>query len=135
MSTIEQLKESGLNETEAKVYLYVLENGLTAPPLLAKGTGILRTNCYSVLQSLQAKGLIEEHVKGARKAYLACDPAALLRALERKKEVTERLLPDLRALYTTQKNKPKVRFYDGLDEVKEIYAQVVTAEEVFGIGC
>lgn len=134
MGTLEQLYESGLNETEAKVYLYVLENGLTSPPVLAKGTGVLRTNCYNVLQSLQAKGLIEEHKKGTRKAYLASDPAALLRALEKKKEATERLLPDLRALYTTQKNKPKVRFYDGLEEVKEIYAQVVTAEEVFGIG-
>lgn len=129
-----QLKEAGLLPSESTVYLYLLESGLATPPLIAKGTRIARTNCYHILQSLKGKGLIEEHAQGKRKAYLASDPEAIARSLERKKEAINRLLPDLRALYTTQKNKPKIRFYDGLEQIKEIYLQTLSAEEVFGLG-
>lgn len=129
-----QLKDAGLLPSESTVYLYLLENGLASPPQIAKGTKIARTNCYHILQSLKEKGLIEEHTQGKRKAYLASDPEAIARSLERKKEAVNRLLPDLRALYTTQKNKPKIHFYDGLEQIKEIYWQTLTAPEVFGLG-
>lgn len=129
-----QLKDAGLLPSESTVYLYLLENGLTSPPQIAKGTKIARTNCYHVLQSLKEKGLVEEHTQGKRKTYLASDPEAIARSLERKKEAISRLLPDLRALYTTQKNKPKIRFYDGLEQIKEIYLQTLSAQEIFGLG-
>lgn len=129
-----QLKEAGLHPSESTVYLYLLENGLSTPPQIAKGTKIARTNCYHILQSLKEKGLIEEQTQGKRKTYLANDPESIARSLERKKEAINRLLPDLRALYTTQKNKPKIRFYDGFAQVKEIYSQTLSSQEVFGIG-
>lgn len=129
-----QLKEIGLSPSEGMIYLYLLENGLSSPPQIAKGTKIARTNAYHVLQSLKEKGLVEEQTQGKRKVYLASDPEALARSLERKKEAVNRLLPDLRALYTTQKNKPKIQFYDGLKQIEEIYRQSLNAEEIFGIG-
>ena len=134
MALLEQLKDFGLNESEAKVYLYLLEEGQCTPPKIAKGVGIIRTNSYNVLETLRNMGLVEEHLQGKRKAYLAADPTSLLRSVEQKKETLERLLPDLRALHTVQKNKPKVRFYDGWGEVKEIYLQAAEREEVFGLG-
>jgi len=130
----DQLRKVGLSDSECKVYLYLLENGVSTPPAVAKGTKILRTNAYNVLKALKEKGLIEPQAKGKREAYLASDPSALVRVLERKKEEAERLLPDLRALYTVQKNKPKIKFYDGFGEVKEIYEQTLLAEEIFAIG-
>lgn len=134
MDIYPQLKELGLSPSEGVVYLYLLENGLSSPPQIAKGTKIARTNAYHVLQSLKEKGLVEEQTQGKRKVYLASDPEALARSLERKKEAVNRLLPDLRALYTTQKNKPKIQFYDGLWQVEEIYRQSLSAKEIFGIG-
>lgn len=134
MNIHNELKEAGLHPSESTVYLYLLENGLSTPPQIAKATKIARTNCYHIFQSLKEKGLIEEQTKGKRKVYLANDPESIARSLERKKEAINRLLPDLRALYTTQKNKPKIRFYDGLEQIKEIYRQTLSAKEVFGIG-
>src|SRR3989338_2234466 len=130
----DDLRLIGLNKSEITVYLHLLEQGLSTPPQLATGTGIARTNCYNILQVLKEKGLIEEHQNGKRKAYIASDPEALLRNLEKKKEAVERLLPDLRGLYTLQKNKPKITFYDGWEQVKEIYWQLFQAQEVFAIG-
>ncbi len=130
----DELKQIGLSKSEITVYLYLLEEGLATPPQIAVGTGIARTNCYNILLVLKEKGLIEEEHKGKRKAYIASDPEALLRTLEKKKEAVERLLPDLRGLYTLQKNKPKIRFYEGWEQVKEIYLQTLNAKEIFAIG-
>ncbi|MBI3335491.1 MAG: hypothetical protein HY001_03255 [Candidatus Portnoybacteria bacterium] len=134
MNINQQLKQIGLTNSGIAVYLYLLENGLSTPPQIASGTSIARTNCYHILQSLKEKGLIAEQKRGKRKIYLARDPQALLLSLEQKREAVEQLLPDLRAFYTTQKNKPKIRFYEGLEEVKEIYWQSLEAEEIRALG-
>ena len=134
MTIDEQLKELGLTKSESKIYLYLLEEGISSPPEIARGTGIARTNCYNILVTLKDEGLIEEQEKGKRKAYLASDPEALLRSIQKKKEVVERLIPDLRALYTIQKNKPKIRFYDEFDQVKEIYWQATNTDKLLALG-
>lgn len=129
-----KLHTYGLSKTEALLYIYLLEQGLSTPPFIARGTGVARTNCYNVLESLLQKGLISEQQKGKRKAYVANDPDALLRSLEKKKEDLELLVPDLRALYKTSKNKPIIQFFEGFDQVKEIYLQTLAAEQIFAIG-
>ena len=129
-----QLKEIDLTKSESKIYLYLLEEGLSTPPQIARSTKIARTNCYNILTALKDIGLIEEQEKGKRKAYIASDPEALLRAIQKKKEAVERLLPDLRALYTIQKNKPKIRFYDGFEQIKEIYWQSTNTDKLLALG-
>jgi sugar-specific transcriptional regulator TrmB len=127
------LKEVGLHDSEVRVYLYLLENGLSTPPQIAKGTGMARTNGYAVLQELRQKGLIEEQMKGKRKIYIATDPIALEQSLERKRQAIHQLLPDLRALYSAEKNRPKIQFFEGWDQVKRIFDMTLSAKEVFGI--
>ncbi|MSU75681.1 MAG: hypothetical protein EXS55_04165 [Candidatus Magasanikbacteria bacterium] len=128
-----QLKIAGLNHSEITVYLFLLENGLSTPPIVSRGTKIARTNCYNILLDLKNKGLIEEQTVGKHKTYLAKDPAALLHTLEQKKEAIARILPDLRGLYTLQKNKPKIRYYNGIEQIKEIYLQTLSANRVYGL--
>jgi HTH-type transcriptional regulator, sugar sensing transcriptional regulator len=134
MSIQDQLKELSLTKSEIKIYLYLLEMGISTPPQIAKGTGIARTNCYNILSSLKDQGLINEQEKGNRKVYLASDPESLLRRVQKRKEVIEQLLPDLRALHTTQKNKPKIEFYDGFEQVKEIYLRATNTKKLMAIG-
>lgn len=134
MNTTSQLKSIGLNHSEITVYLYLLENGISTPPIVSRGTKIARTNCYNVLQSLTEKGLIEEQKVRNKKSYLASDPESLLRNWQKKKEAIEKIIPDLRGLYTTQKNKPKIRFYEEKKQVKEIYENSLQAEEILAIG-
>lgn len=130
----EQLRDLGLHKSESVIYLYLLENGLSTPPQISKGTGIARTNCYNLLISLKDKGLIDEHDNRKRKTYLASDPESLVRVLDKKREAAVRLLPDLRTLYATQKNKPKIHFYDGFEQVKEIYLKSLGSKEIFALG-
>lgn len=74
MKLTNQLKEIGLNLSEIKVYLYILENGLLTPPTIAQGTGIQRANSYQVLKKLKDLSLIAEQRQGKRKAYIARSP-------------------------------------------------------------
>ena len=134
MGLEKQLLGLGLGKSEASIYLYLVEHGVSSPPQIAKGTKIAITNCYPILRALKEKHLINEQRRGERKNYLASDPSALLAGLERKKQATEELLPDLRALYTMQANKPKIKFYDGWEQVKEIYLQSLEAEELWAMG-
>lgn len=136
MSIEDDLKQFGLQKSEMRVYLYLLENGLSTPPLIAKGTGIARTNCYNILHELKERGLILEQERRKRKAYLAADPESLLRSLEEKRELVNRMLPDLRGLYTVQKNKPKIKFYEGFEQVKQVYWASLAAREkkIYALG-
>lgn len=128
------LKAIGLKKNESEIYLYILQNGLSTPPQIAKGTGILRTNCYNILETLKEKDVVEEQKRGNRRIYIARDPESLKLSLERKIEAVDRILPDLRSLYITQKNKPVIRFYDGFEEVKNIYTSITKAESVYSLG-
>jgi sugar-specific transcriptional regulator TrmB len=128
------LRTIGLKKNEIEIYYYLLQNGLSTPPQIAKGTGILRTNCYNILQTLKEKDIIEEQKKGSRQIYLARDPEALKLTLQKKVEAVDRILPDLRALYTTQKNKPSFRFFEGFEEVKQIYDLTLNAEDIYATG-
>ena len=133
MKLEEGLKNIGLKGSEIKVYLYLLENGVSTPPQIAKGTRIARTNTYHILRGLSEKGLIERQEKRKRFVYSPTNPAALLGTLERRKETVEQLLPDLQALHKTQTHKPIVRFFEGVDGIKEIFMLMLEAKEILGI--
>lgn len=137
MTQIEDnLKTLGLRPAEIRVYLYMLVHGLSTPPQIACGTEIARSNCYHHLRQLRDKGLLSEQHRGKRIAYVASDPEALVAGIEHQRQAAKRLLPDLRALYAKQKNKPVIRFYDGWEQVKQIYLLALQAKkkEIHGMG-
>ena len=127
------LKQLDLNHSEITVYLFLLENGVSTPSIVSRETKIARTNCYHIFKSLELKGLISEQLVGKRKAYLATNPEALLSVFDRKKEALRNILPDLHGLYTTHINKPKVRYFDGLDQIKNIYLETLQSNRVLSI--
>ena len=76
--------------------------------------------------------MIDEQTSGKRAAYIANDPESLIRALDRKREAVQSILPDLRGLYTTQKNKPKIKYFDGIEQMKQIYQASLEAKQILG---
>lgn len=128
MQLIHELREFGLTKNEIIIYLYLLEQGVSTPPQIAKGTKITRTNTYHLLQKLKEQGLIEEQKLSKQKKYVASDPAALLRSLDKKKEHIQQILPDLQGLFTTQKNKPKIKYFEGEKSIKELYLSSLQAK-------
>lgn len=128
------LEQVGLKKNEITVYMFLLEHGFSTPPDVAKGTSIARSNTYPLLKSLKHKQLVTEQKHGKRKAYMAKDPEALIQQADQRKQAIEKALPTLRGVYAKHQNKPTIRFFDGFDEVKEVYYMMLNTKEVFGIG-
>ena len=130
MDLAEELTKFGLSKPEIKIYLYLLEQGLSTPPKIIRATKILRANAYIVLKNLEEKGLIENQPKGKRKLYFAKDPETLLQNLEKRKNTLSEMLPDLHALYKNQKNKPTIKFLYGIEEIKDLFTSTWGKEKM-----
>ncbi|MHC1600873.1 MAG: TrmB family transcriptional regulator [Candidatus Nezhaarchaeales archaeon] len=78
-NVIDKLKELGLTEYESKVYYALIKNsGLTAEEI-SKASNVPLTRVYSVLTSLQSKGMVLE-ISGRPKRFEAVQPKLALRS-------------------------------------------------------
>jgi sugar-specific transcriptional regulator TrmB len=121
MNISTQLTQFGLNEKQAIIYLAMLELGASSAIQLAKKTGILRTTVYDVLIELEKKGLLSQTKKGKKRLFFAADPENLEKILEEKKDRLQELMPALKSLMNTSGTKPVIRYYEGLEGIKEVY--------------
>lgn len=134
MELQQQLRALGLHQTEIVVYLFLLKNGLSSPPIVSHETRIARTNCYNILLGLKNKGLVEEQQQTKRKVYQANDPVALVDLFKRKVANAQNILPDLQSVFTHQVISPGVKFYQGLAQIKELYEGSLSTKAIFSVG-
>ena len=130
-----QLAELGFSEKEAGVYLASLELGPATTAEISKVANINRTTGYDILESLVANGLINPIGKTKVQKYVAENPDKVIVFLENKiKESQEKLkqaynlLPELFSIYN-EKEKPKVKYYEGVARIKEVFEDTLTAEK------
>jgi sugar-specific transcriptional regulator TrmB len=121
----ELLKSVGLTETQGAVYLSALELGEANMQDLARKSGVKRTSIYNFIDELKARGFLVETTKRKRKIYSAADPQQLLEVEKTRLAELERLMPELLAAHNKPKNKPRVRFYENIEGIKEVYADML----------
>lgn len=122
------IKYFGFSDTEACVYLSMLELGTQPASVIAKKAGLKRGHTYNILETLRAKGVTQEFEKGGVKYFTCCTPSMLISLLERRNEELEtrkrlllQALPDLERLRNPAAVQPKVRFFQGIEGIKAIY--------------
>lgn len=116
-----QLQDAGLNETEAKIYLAALELGQTSIARISKKAEIKRTTVYLSLENLMSKGLMSATKKANKTSYFAEDPRNLERIMEQRKQKISKLIPQLLTFTNLVDKKPKIRYFEGLDGLKEVF--------------
>ena len=79
------LERIGLNRNEAKVYLALIIRGQATASELVKAIGVHRNIVYDNLEKLIEKGLVSFIVDGAKRKFIAQDPAAIIDYLQSKK--------------------------------------------------
>lgn len=117
----EKLGEIGLSEKEAGIYLAALELGETSIERISKKSKIRRTTVYDVIDSLKEKGLIGSILKNKKRFYFATDPRELEDKLEQKKNTLRSILPQLLSVTNLIDKKPRIKFYEEVEGIKEIY--------------
>jgi sugar-specific transcriptional regulator TrmB len=126
MNLSDQLIQFGLNRHQAETYLALLELGQSGVIPLAKKTGIKRTTLYDILVELEKKQLAAQTKKGTKRLFIALEPGNLGKILEEKRERLESLMPALKALVNTTGTKPVIRYYEGLEGIKEVYRDTLS---------
>ncbi len=129
-----QLKGLGFSEKEARVYLALLELGPSTTTEIARKSKINRTTGYDILESLASEGLVNLIGETKIQKFVAENPQKVITFLENKvKQDQERLsqarflLPELLSVYNV-KEKPKVRFYEGLSGLQEAFEDTLSAK-------
>ncbi len=115
------LADIGMNENEAKVYLASLSLGPTTILKIARSTEIKRSTVYSVIDSLKQKGLLKIEVRGLKSVYVAESPEKLEVILENKRNEFKNSLPEFLALYNLKSTESTIKFYEGMENLKNIY--------------
>jgi sugar-specific transcriptional regulator TrmB len=115
------LEQLGLEGKKADVYLAALELGSSSVIEIAKKAGIKRTTCYDILLDLASEGLISETSKGKKRLFVGEDPEKIQRNLKNKERLFAEILPQLQSIHNVRGSKPKIRFYEGKEGLKEAY--------------
>jgi len=92
------LKKLGLGEKEALVYLALLGLGEVGSSKIIKKTGLHGQFVYTVLGSLEQKGLAWHMVKRGRKKFSAKNPKMLVQLVDRQKRMAEEVAQKLNEL-------------------------------------
>lgn len=118
---IEPLKNLGLSEKEAKIYLALLQLGPSTPYQIANKAGIKRPTAYVIAEELVKKGLIV-HVPGEeKKRYIARTPDAFIEERTEKLQAAKAILPELRSFQKGIAEKPSILYYEGVKGVRQAY--------------
>jgi HTH-type transcriptional regulator, sugar sensing transcriptional regulator len=134
MITQKQLIDLGFNAKEAGVYLSLLELGPSTATEIARKAKINRTTGYDILESLTSNGLVFLTGQTKIQKYAAESPEKVISYLKNKiSTITEQLsqaqalLPQLLSVYNT-KEKPRVKFFEGVEGMKEALEDTLTAQ-------
>lgn len=132
---IKNLTEYGLSDTEARVYCAAL--ALDGGPVdkISKRADTNRSSSYAVLERLKEMGLVSQVKKGNKTVFKASQPERLYDLLNERKEVVQKILPDLKSLFDISRGKPDVRFYEGREGLKTVLNSILDeAKEILIFG-
>ncbi len=129
------LQTFGFTEKEATVYVALLELGKGTVTEISRKAGINRTTGYDILDSLSNKGVISVSGKEPKQEYAAESPTTITAYLKRLSLQTqahikkaEEITPELELLHA-KRNRPKIRFYEGTDGLRQVYEDTLTSTE------
>lgn len=134
------LTELGLSAKEAEVYISMLELGPASVQDIAKKAGVNRSTTYVMIEGLKRFGLISTFEKGKKVMFSAENPERLraviteqMNKLKDKDDQLSEALPQLQAIFTSWKDKPRVRYFEGeaaIHEIRDDLANMSEREEV-----
>lgn len=134
-SLVKSLQKTGFTDKEALVYVSLLELGGAYPSRIAEYCGIKRATTYNILATLSVRGLINEIEKRNKIFYQIEKPQKVINYSNTKVELAkegleraEKLLPDLESLFSLLGDKPKVRFFEGVETVSLICDDMISGK-------
>lgn len=126
---INSLRQIGLTQSEANVYIAVLKLGRTTISSIARETTLNRRNIYDVTSTLIEKGLIFTIIGEKERLYAAIEPDKLLEMVESKEKSLERIMPELHNLFNKEFVNDRAMMYQGVEGFKQYLQNVLNVGE------
>jgi sugar-specific transcriptional regulator TrmB len=124
----EELQRLGLNKSEAKVYLALLEMGSASAGPITDKSQVSPSKIYGILEKLLQKGLVSYIIKAKTKVYTAASPQKLKEYLEQEKQeiskredLLEKMLPKLKRAQKLAEEKQEAEIFVGFPAMKNAY--------------
>ncbi|MDP2625201.1 MAG: helix-turn-helix domain-containing protein [Candidatus Peregrinibacteria bacterium] len=118
---IEQiLVENNFSDKESQVYLCILEAGEIPVSRVAAKTHLKRSTVYGLIDALKARGFVFVTKRRGIQYISALSPRILVDRFKRSAEMAEKILPELIEMAYSSPLKPRVRFFEGLNEIKHV---------------
>ena len=118
------LKNLGFTPKEVEIYTSLLELGEASYTDLAKKTGIKRTSLYAMVSKLQERGVVQYHVDTRTLSPIL--PDEFFSNLQSHVLQFHKLIPQLKALGKQNRAISKVKFYSGVEGIKQAYMEADT---------
>jgi HTH-type transcriptional regulator, sugar sensing transcriptional regulator len=84
---------------------------------------------------LQRDGYISQAIQGKRRLFIGENPEKIKTNFERKEAAFQEILPLIKSIYNVKGTKPKIRFYEGTEGLKECYRDTLKySGEILAIG-
>ena len=119
------LRNLNLTQAQADVYIAALELGQSTIQALSRKSKVKRTSIYAFIEELKERGFLLQTTKKKRTLYSAAHPEYLIELEKSRVAEMQSVLPELLAVYNKPRTKPRIVFYEGLDGIKEVYADTL----------
>ncbi|HQH27354.1 MAG TPA: helix-turn-helix domain-containing protein [Oligoflexia bacterium] len=136
------LADFGLSDVEVLVYRALLALGSRPASAIAQKSGLKRGQTYNVLQGLTAKGIVQEFLKSSVRHFTCSPPQTLLSILQHREEKIAlqkqkllQVIPHLERLRNPISSQPKVRCYQGIEGIKEVFEDMIRVpnQNIYGL--
>lgn len=122
------LRNLGLSQKEASVYLALIELGEATALEIAKRSGVKRPTCYVILQELQGKGFVSRIFAAKKTLFSAQHPRKLVTEAELRLTELKEAMPQLESLLHNEEDRPRVKMYEGKEELDRAYDEWFVAK-------
>ncbi|MFH1425300.1 MAG: helix-turn-helix domain-containing protein [archaeon] len=122
---IKQLQEAGLTNTEARIYLVLLELGSGLAGEITKKSELNRTIVYYSLNKLIEKGLVSYVIEANRKVFKPVNPERLIEIMEEKEKNMREILPGLKKKFESKMSESDAEIYRGRKGLKSIFEDIL----------
>jgi len=115
----------GVNTQERSLFTLLFTEGALPIGEIARRAKLHRPRAYTLISSLRTRGLVDVHLRGKRREYVAASPEKLKDIVSQIATTTEAMLPDLTRAYRAGKEKPVITVHEGSSGVTQVFRDLV----------
>lgn len=128
------LEQLGYTREEAKVYLVALGLGESHVSDIAQKVRRPLSSVQVIIHKLHKDGLMNFYVRKRYKYWVAENPMRLIARLQEREDSVRSVMPQLEALRHVEDQKPHIKIFEGIDEIKLICDDMLeTKAHILGI--